>query len=190
MKRIILALTILVLPLIFMSCGSKEHPAITAEMPQWFNSPPSDDANFYYAVAARSSARRDIARRKSVLDATAEIARKLGQRVDDMSKQFISTATSGDKERIEDLFESATQTLTRQNLAGVIVDQTYYASTANGTQVECFVLVKVPKENGLKAMNEALKNSLSQDEELYIRFKASKAFEEMKKELDNYGVNY
>lgn len=185
MKKLI-PLLLVVVTVFLSACGGSKNTTDTSEglenLPSWYESPPDDNNEFLYAVSSAISSRREMARRKAQTDATANLARKLGTVVENMQKQFTEEITSGDESNYAEAFTSATKTVTNQRLTGVKVEETKFLARDNNTKYECFVLVKLP----VGEARTALENALSKEEEMYVKFKESKAFEEMQSDISKY----
>lgn len=185
MKKLVPLL--LITSMVFLSaCGGSEDTQDTSEglenMPSWYTSPPEDSDEFLYAVSSAVSSRREMARRKAKTDAMANIAQKLGTMVENMQKQFSEEITAGDESNYSESFTNATKTITNQELMGVTTENVAFQAVQNDTRYECFVLAKLPVGEARKA----LENALSKEEEMYVKFKESKAFKEMQNDISRY----
>lgn len=155
------------------------------QLPEWYTNPPEDNAEFLYATSSALSSRREVARQKASQNATAAIAQKLGSKVEALEKMFTEEITSGSESNFSEAFTSANKTITSQELRGVAIDQVEFQPANNGTQYECFVLLRMPVGDARRALD----NALSKEEELYVKFKESKAFEELQKDLSRLGLD-
>lgn len=155
------------------------------QLPSWYTSPPQDNDEFLYATSSGTSSRREVARQKARTNATTNIAQKLEQKVEALEKIFTEEVTSGTESNFSEAFTRASKSITSQNLSGIAIDQVAFVPTSDGTRYECFVLVRLPVGDARRALD----NALSQEEELYVKFKESKAFEELQKDLSRLGGN-
>lgn len=155
------------------------------QLPAWYTNPPVDNEEFLYATSSATSSRREVARQKARTNATTNIAQKLEQKVEALEKMFTEEITSGQEANFSEAFTRASKSITSQNLRGIAVDQVHFAPTDNGTRYECFVLARLPVGDARRALD----NALSQEEELYVKFKESKAFEELQKDLSRLGLD-
>jgi hypothetical protein len=186
-KHLILsALGVLVL-VSAMACSSK--PAAIAQNqidmgPSWFLNPPDDNDEFLFAVAVQSSSRQNIAKERAVIDAKRMLSQKLGEKVEALQKLFEEEVTSGQDSNYSSGFTNATQIVVSQELIGASVDEQYYAPTQTGG-FQAYILMKLPVGDARRMLD----NALSQDEELYVRFKESQAFEELQNNLQRLGLD-
>lgn len=185
MRKLVPFLLVAVM-IVVSACGSSDNTTDTSEnlenMPSWYTQPPQDNNEFLYAVSSAVSSRREMARRKARTDGMANLAQKLGSVVENMQKQFSEEVTTGDESNYSEAFTSATKTISNQKLRGVKVENTVFMPRDNNTKYECFVLVKLPVGEARKA----LENALSKEEEMYVKFKESKAFDEMQDDISRY----
>lgn len=170
-----------------LACSSK--PAAVAQNqidqgPSWFLNPPDDTDEFLYAVAVQSSSRQNIAKDRAVIDAKRGLGAKLGEKVEALQKLFEEEVVGGQDSNYSSGFTNATQIVVSQELTGAAVDEQYYAPTSTGGYT-AYVLMKLPVGDARRMLD----NALSQDEELYIRFKESKAFDELQNNLERLGLD-
>lgn len=175
------------LVMVMAACSPDPAEQVEEELdstPQWYMNPPEDNNEFLYAVSSGVSSRREVARQKAENNARTNIAQKLEVKVEALEKIFTEEITSGSQSNFSESFTSAQKSITSQTLRGFSTDQIQYSPTQDG-RYECFVLAKIPVGDARKA----LENALSQEEELYVKFKESKAFEELQNDLDRLGEN-
>lgn len=155
------------------------------QLPEWYTNPPEDNDEYLYAVSSSTSTRRETARQKAESQARISIAQKLESKVEALEKMFTEEVTGGTDSNFSESFTSAGKTITNQTLRGIATDEIKFAPSADGTRYECFVLIRIPVGDA----RAALDNALSQEEELYIKFKESKAFEELQKDISRLGAS-
>lgn len=191
-KSLFLALGALVL-ISAVGCGSSGPQMTEAEaaaqreidkMPTWFLNPPSDNEEFLYEIAEVTMSRRSSARQSAVIQGRTAVSAKLGVKVEALQKLFEEEVTNGNESVYSAAFTSASQNVISQDLRAASVDEQAYVPTATG-QFTAYVLLKLP----IGDAREIIDNALSQDEELYIRFKESKAFEELQNNLERLGLD-
>ena len=95
---------------------------------------------------------------------------------------FEEEVTNGNESTYSAAFTSASQNVISQDLRAASVDKQDYVPTASG-MFTSYIIMKLP----IGDAREIIENALSQDEELYIRFKESKAFEELQENLERLG---
>ena len=154
------------------------------KMPSWFLNPPADSEEFLYEIAEVTMSRRSSARQSAVIQGRTALSAKLGVKVEALQKLFEEEVTNGNESVYSAAFTSASQNVISQDLRAASVDEQAYVPTATG-QFTAYVLLKLP----IGDAREIIENALSQDEELYIRFKESKAFDELQENLERLGLD-
>ena len=172
-------------------CGSSAPTMTEAEaaaqreidkMPSWFLNPPSDTDEFLYEIAEVTMSRRSSARQSAIIQARTALAAKLGVKIEALQKLFEEEVTNGNESTYSATFTSASQNVISQDLRAASVEKQDYITTASG-MFTSYIIMKLP----IGDAREIIENALSQDEELYIRFKESKAFEELQENLERLG---
>ncbi len=192
MKRVMYLAVISVLAVILITgCGGGNKLAKQSGM-ETFEDPFQDmtnesltiiDAGGVAAVGQATSARQDLAKKKAVTDARGQLAEIFNTKVQRMNKQFQEEIGSADDSEINEAFTTVTKTLTSQVLQGAIAKKAkFYRDKENG-QFTCGALVAIePNKVNLSILDE-LQN---QNKKLYERFRASQAYEELRKEMEAY----
>jgi len=192
MKRVISLAVISVLAVTLLTgCGGGNNLAKQSGM-ETFEDPFQDltneslaiiDGGGVAAVGQATSARQDLAKKKAVTDARGQLAEIFNTKVQRMNKQFQEEIGSADDSEINEAFTTVTKTLTSQVLQGAITKNAkFYRDKENG-QFTCGALVAIePNKVNLSILDE-LQNK---NKKLYERFRASQAYEELKREMDAY----
>ena len=169
---------------LLISCGSNEPVSTNDQMPDSYMVPPNDTEEFFYAAGEGQSSRQGTALRSAQQNATQEMAAKLEQKVSALQKSFEEEVQSGNNANYAATFSNASEILINNTLNGVTRDradceQMSAEATGGNVNNRCFVLVRMP----VGQARDALENALSKDEELYTKFKSSKAFQELQERL-------
>lgn len=171
-------LSLLVILVSFVGCGGGGP-----KRPAWFLNPPDDPA-YYVAAGMGESVKEKLAIDKARNNARAEIARQIEVRVSNMIKQFEEEVGTGENTELLASFTSVTKTVTKATLNGAKVDEVATIQQKNGSWT-AYALVILPKADlAQKMVNEAKKQEV-----LYNRFRASQAYDELQKEMQEYEQN-
>lgn len=183
--KIRILLSFLLAGVLFVGCSSSEKVTDdSGDLPSWYTNPPSSDNEYMYAIGEATSSRRSMARKQAMQNARAALTLKLESEVSAMQKNFAEETTSGANSNYSEVFTDVSKSVGQQTLRGVDVDQSRFYLRDNNTKHEVLLLARLPVGEAANSLNQALENTLSKDEELYTKFKASKAFEDMKKSID------
>ncbi|MEL7833345.1 LPP20 family lipoprotein [Fodinibius sp. Rm-B-1B1-1] len=179
-------LTFLVAGFLAFGCSSSENVQDNAgsDLPSWYTNPPSSDSEYMYAIGEGTSSRRSMARKQAMQNGRAALTLKLESEVSAMQKNFAEETTSGANSNYSEVFTDVSKSVGQQTLRGVDVDRSKFYTRDNNTKHEVLMLVRLPVGEAADALNQALENTLSKDEEMYTKFKASKGFEEMKQSIE------
>jgi len=192
MKRYATVGSALIVIMVMMSaCGgsnraTRQMDREINDVPKWYSKPPKDDKKYLYAVSSARSSDREMAREKAVMNATVDLGRKLSQKVEALQKMFNEEVTSGTDNNYDEDFSNAAKSIVNQQLTGVSVDQVKSYARPVGEKsavIETFALVRLP----VGQARSIIENTLSRDQELYVRLKSSKAFKELQDNIDRLG---
>lgn len=166
------------------SCGGEKEVVSNNSMPQWIMIPPVDNEEFFYAPGQAESTRQGTALRTAQANATQAMASKLEVKVSALQKVFEEEVQSGQDANYASTFSNASEQLVNSTMNGVTRDRAECEQlnpevTGGNVNQRCYVLVRMP----VGQARSVLDNALSRDEELYTKFKASKAFEELQNRL-------
>ncbi|MEX0843934.1 MAG: LPP20 family lipoprotein [Balneolaceae bacterium] len=183
MKIKSILLSVIIIPLL-VSCGGNDTVIEQSQGPDWYFSPPQDTEEYFYAAEIGESTRLQTAMRSAENAARQAMATKLEVKVSALQKSFEEEVQSGPNANYSNTFSNASEQLVNETLSGVTRDQAECVElnperTGGNVNQRCYVLVRMP----VGQARTALDNALSQDEELYTKFKASKAFEELQNRL-------
>lgn len=133
------------------------------------------------AVGEGTSVRRDIARQKARTSAEGELAQLFDRKVEQLRKNFIEEVGQGQRSEINELFSNTQKTLTVKTLTGA-QEKNYKILQNNSGQYLCGVLIVLNPE----ILEKQIEEDLEENKQLYQRFRSSKAFEMLKKEIEEY----
>ena len=169
--------------LLVTSCSSPQKVAQQQVdgTPGWFMSPLEDTDEYMYATGSFVSSRRNIAQSRASLAANQALAVKLGTIIENLQEDFYEEITSGERANYNDAFTNAVRQVTNQKLIGVTQENLAFVPQESGS-IEAFILVRMP----VGEAKASLLNALSQDEEMYVRFQRSQAFERMDQSMKQY----
>lgn len=134
------------------------------------------------ALGQGISRRSDIAREKARTNADGALAEIFSKKVDRLKKNFREEVGQGNQSEINELFSVVTKTLTSKVLTGAIEKDYKVLHNDKGFYKYGVVMAISPKTINMSLMDEMS----SGKPQLYQRFRASKAFEELKKEIEEY----
>lgn len=186
---------VLLLSIIILGCGGKEKtpaaqpvvsPANTPEgmevqVPDWFAKPPSDP-NYLYAPATFKATDMGLSIEHAMQAGRDELARQIAVRVTNMMKRY-QEETGGDEESAE--FLSTVSTVSKS-----IADEVISGSSCKERKIykegarsfRAYALMELP----IGSMNAALLEKVKENKNMYTRFRASQAFQELEEEVQKY----
>lgn len=157
--------------------------------PIWITMPPTDDENYLYAVGQTTGS--SFTQQATIMTAENQarqaMAQKLETKVQALQKNFMETVTSADRQNYDATFTNVNKQTADQALQGTTPARTRCIPMNNegggNVNERCYVLMRMP----VGPAKTAYENALSRDEELYVKFKASKAYQELKEEFSSVG---
>lgn len=131
-----------------------------------------------------ANGRFDIALDKATIDAQAKVSQAMESKVQSLTKSFTESLSGSTSEGTE-LNEAFSKTITvasKQTLSGVTT-LSKPKQLKDGKKITVAVLMGIDP----KTLNSSLINQVqTADPKLYERFRASKAYDELKSEMDGY----
>lgn len=154
----------------------RPNQEVVKQIPEWLLKPPADQDHLYAAASATS---RDlqVALQKARINAQTDLAQQLNNRLANLTKQFQEETGMAEDSALLSQFSSATKAVTQQTLEGARVDQQQVLPEKE--VYRAYVLMSLP----LGQANQLLMSKLKANQELYTRFRATQAFDELDKEL-------
>ena len=150
-------------------------------VPGWYTDLPDDDESYLYSATVGESRKMAVATKKAKTEARAELAQKMGTKVQNLEKLFQEEVGADSDTELLEQFTSITKTITSETLHGTQEEKKEVQTLENGT-FRVYVLMSLP----IGAANQAMMAKIKANEHLYTRFRASKAFEELDADIKEY----
>lgn len=132
------------------------------------------------ALGIGKSRNTSTAIKKAKLDARKNLAQAVQVKIKNLEKAFVEEIGEAGNSEINELFSSATKQVTSQELQGTVPKMQKYDTDENGITTAYILMVLDPE-----VIDESLRSNKSV-KHLYERFRASKAFEELDKEIKEF----
>ena len=113
-------------------------------------------------------------------DARGRLAEQMKVQVGKMVKKYIGTTGVTNTETLDAAASSTIKTVTSESLVGSRIYK-----TRTGPKGRLFVLVGLDPENKARAVQDAVRTSMNNDNALWQQFKSKQSFDEMAKEIAN-----
>jgi hypothetical protein len=131
------------------------------------------------SVGLGESRNTQLAITKAKVEARKNLAQLVQVKIENLEKAFIEEVGEASGSEMNELFSSATKQITAQELQGTTPKTQKYDVSDDGVTTAYVLMVLNPD-----IIHESLKNS--NKPKLYERYRASKAFEELDKEIKEY----
>ena len=181
-----LVFTGLVMMFIISSCAEKqivvEEPSTDSPCPEWYNTIPQEP-EFIFAAATAVSRDLQTAVDKAKIDARAEIAREMQVHMKGLADKFVEEVGLAPESNMYSKFTNVSKSVIDQTLVGSKVR--HQSTNREGEGWRACVLMECSQAEA----EGSLVDKISRDQEMYTRFRASQAFQEMEnqiKELREY----
>jgi hypothetical protein len=166
-----------------MACGSKP-PAGTPEgtlanVPDWYTNPPQDP-NYLYAPATAMSKDMQLAVEKAKQQARADLGSQFETRIEGLTKRFDEEIGLNDDSELLSQFTQVSKSIVATTLNGTRVGKQQLLVENN--IYRAYVLMELP----LGEANLALMQKIKENNNLYTRFRAAQAFDELEKDVERY----
>jgi len=182
MKHVTSLLFSLFVITLFAGCGgSKQGLSDVSEgdIPDWFMNTPQDP-NYLFAPRSATSQDMQLAIDKAATDGRTEIARMVDVKIQGLQKKFEEETGLGKDAQLLSMFTSASKTVVSTSLSGSRIAKQKISK--EGGMFRAYVLIEYP----VGAVNAALVDQIKKNEQMYTRFRASQAFDELEKETEKY----
>lgn len=150
-------------------------------LPGWYENPPNADAEYLYAAAAGDSRDMEVATKKAKTQTRADLAQQMAIKVNNLEKLFQEEVGEDADTELLEQFTSVTKIVTSETIHGATEEEKEIHQLENGT-FRVYVLMSLP----IGEANAALMAKIQANKNLYTRFRASQAFEELDKEIKAY----
>jgi len=182
MKWIKIALALALVVSVIGCAGSKKMKAPEGgkmTVPEWYVSPPQSD-NRLVGVASATSLDLQTAVDKAKQDGRAEIARQVDTRITGMSKRFIEETGLNDDAELLGMFTQVSKSVVSDSLTGSRISKQEMKRYGDGYRA--YVMMEMP----IGEANARFVEKIRAQERLYTRFRASEAFDELDRMVDEY----
>ncbi len=152
-------------------------PPDEIKAPDWFLSTPTD-ANYLFAAATMTSRDMQLAIQKAETQARTSLAQQMETKIGNLTKQFQEEVGAEEDSELLQQFTSATKVVTQQTLSGARSDEKKLVKEKG--IYRAYVLMSLP----IGQANQQLMEKIRANKNLYTRFRATKAFDDLNKELD------
>jgi len=173
--------TAVVLAVLMVGCGGSQplQNTETGDIPDWYMNKP-EDPNFLYEGATATSKDMQLAVDKAVQAGRTGIGRQVETKVNALQKRFQEETGIGDDAQLLDQFTQASKTVVSTTLSGS--KEKNKKIVKDGNNWRAYVLIEYP----LGAAQEALREQIKKNEQLYTRFRASETYKELDSEVQKY----
>lgn len=160
--------------------GPGPSPVDANRLPDWFTNVPTD-ANTMYAAVTAESRDLQLAINKAVTDGRNNLAQQMEVKFEGMSKRFQEETGLGADAQLLDQFTQAYKGIVSQTINGSRAAKQEIVNTPAGGY-RAYVLVELP----IGQASQALMQRMRANEQMYTRFRATQAFDELQKEVERY----
>ncbi len=177
MRRSILGLFSLAVCIGFTGCNSPPKVESDKSMFDYMQGEVAtiNDDGGMATVGMAESRKPDVAVARAKMNARKQLAQQVQVKIENLEKDFVEEVGDAETSEINQLFSSATKQITSQTLMGVVPKMQKF-ETDDGITTAYILMVLNPE-----IIDASLKNTNAKH--LYERFRASKAFEELDKEI-------
>jgi hypothetical protein len=166
-------------------CASNTPPApVTPQaaipsIPDWYTNLPKDQ-NYFYGRGTAQSRDLQVATDQAELSARNDLGSQMTIKVEGLGKRFTEQTGAGADAELLASFSQAQKQVVNTEIAG---SRTVKSTVLpNGPTYQVFVLMELP----IGKASEALMSKIKADQQMYTRFRATKAFEDLDAEVKKY----
>ncbi len=188
MKRALILVSLFAFVLLLaVGCGSNKPATTTGpatdsrveNVPDWYMNK-HEDPNYHFGTGTGTSRDMQVARDKAMQNALQQISSEIEQKFEGLRKMFQEEVGTADESHYLEQFTQTSQSVASQVLRNAKMEDSEFQNE-DGVY-RAYVLYSLP----VGATLEDLNNRLSQEEEMYTRFRSSQAFDEMDKQIQEY----
>ncbi len=148
-------------------------------LPDWYVNVPQDP-NYLFAAATSTSRDMQLAVDKAKQQARLDVASQLDVKIKGLTKKFDEEIGLNEDTELLASFTQASKSVVSTTLQGSRVDKQEILT--EGSLFRAYVLMQLPWGDARAEMLSKIKNT----QNLYTRFRASQAFNELDKEVEEY----
>jgi len=178
-KRVLVLILVSMLVLSVFGCGGGRKMVDEDETPEWYVNPPQSEDNLY-GVYSATSQKMQLAFDKAKAGARNDIAQQMEVRIQSLEKQFQEEVGSGEDSELNTFYNQTMKAIASQTLNGSRVKE--QEVDKEGDVYRAYVLMELPLNDFRSKLVDKVKNNKN----LYERFRASQAFDEMEKDVKEY----
>lgn len=181
MRKLYSLLAVALFAVLLIGCGGSEplQKTDTGDVPDWYLNKP-EDPNYLFEPATATSKDMQLAVDKAVQAGRTGIGRQTEIKINALQKRFQEETGIGDDAQLLDQFTQASKTVVSTSLSGS--KEKYKKIVKDGNNWRAYVLVEYP----LGAAQQALKEQIKKNEQLYTRFRASQTYQELDAEVEKF----
>ena len=148
--------------------------------PAWVCGAPYKDIKIF-AVGShpKTGAGPDFQKTMAAASARDQLARQMKVTVQNMVKRFASTTGAADSETVDQVNESVSKQITKEELSGSKV----YITALNPNTKALFVFVGLDAQLAQELAKHAVQTSMNNEKALWQKFQAKKSFDELADEI-------
>jgi hypothetical protein len=190
MRKLLFVSLFLLTLVLLMGCGGSAPPAANTtptppppqnlNLPDWFINIPQDP-NFLFSAKSDQSMKMQTAIDKAVLAARQDIATQVDVRITSLQKKFEEETGFGKDAQMLSQYTSAAKAVAQTSLSGSKERKKDVRQNPDGTWT-AFVLVEYP----VGAAQEAMRDQIRKNEQMYTRFRATQTYNDMDQEAAKY----
>jgi hypothetical protein len=148
------------------------------KIPDWVRQPPMDAKALYVSGQGRSE-NQQLSMRLALLDARTALANQLSNQTTDVMNQLLSGSNTGNTGGVQEAIDQAVKsTAVLIDLSGYVMEKSELF--ADGPYVRTFVLLRYPKD----AHNRVVVDQIKKSSVLAAKFKDSKAWQDLEREIE------